>query len=367
VKNGILVSATQRTGTMNGYKNIGDYIQSLAQMTFFDKIDDYVDKEKISQYKSKLEKVKVIMNAWYMVYPENWPPSDDIIPLLISMHISPLYAKRMLSESGIEYLKRYGPVGCRDKGTVELLQQYNIPCYFSGCLTLTLGEKYKIDHKKNHVIFVDPYLESIRNNKARISLLIILKNVYFGIINLKKIIKLKKMFKHYSIGVHFTKIKEILVISAFYKTYSTRFSDEVLFNAEYINHSVQVGEGTDINTEEKKLAYAEKLIKKYAEASLVVTSRIHCALPCLGLETPVIFVNSDGIEKIRDPNRLDGLVDLFRQMDYRNFCLNSNDELLKNLNKINSNTVIYNKQDYPSLKEDLIRKCYAFALKTVWE
>jgi hypothetical protein len=362
MKYGMLVSATLRSGDLNGIKNIGDYVQSLASMTFFDEINDYVDKEKISEYKSKSGKIKVIMNGWYMVYPENWPPSGDIIPLLISMHISPTYASRMFYSSGIEYLKQYGPVGCRDKGTVELLQQYNIPCYFSGCLTLTLGEKYKIDHKKNHVIFVDPYFESTRDGKAGISLKNIIKSIYFGITKLNKIKKLEKRFEHYYVGGKFKKIKKILAISAFYTTYSTRFDDAILFNAEYITHSVQVGEGTELNTEENKLTYAEKLIKKYAEASLVVTSRIHCALPCLGLDTPVIYINSDAIEYIRDPGRLGGLINLFRQMDYRNFKLTSEDELLKNTNTINAETVIHNKKDCLPLIDELSRRCSDFSL-----
>lgn len=45
------------------------------------------------------------------------------------------------------------------------------------------------------------------------------------------------------------------------------------------------------------MEYAKYLIRKYAKAKLVVTSRIHCALPCLGIETPVIFVTSDNLEQ----------------------------------------------------------------------
>lgn len=38
---------------------------------------------------------------------------------------------------------------------------------------------------------------------------------------------------------------------------------------------------------------AEELIKRYSKARLVVTSRLHCALPCVALGTPVIFVPKD--------------------------------------------------------------------------
>jgi hypothetical protein len=148
MKNGILVDSILNNRSENGYKDTGDYIQSLAGETFFKVIDEYIDREKLAEYKSNGEKIRVIMNAWYMWFPQKWPPSEDIVPLLISMHISPLVSTEMLSLAGINYLKKHGPVGCRDKGTEMLLKQYNIPCYFSGCLTLALGEKYKSNHQK---------------------------------------------------------------------------------------------------------------------------------------------------------------------------------------------------------------------------
>ena len=62
------------------------------------------------------------------------------------------------------------------------------------------------------------------------------------------------------------------------------------------------------------MAYAEQLIKKYAASKLVVTSRIHCALPCLGIETPVIFTVGHALEEGADASsagRFGGLIDFF--------------------------------------------------------
>ena len=132
-KIGLLVS-----GPLAPEKNIGDYIQSLAAKQYCEDYSCFVEKEELSQFDSH-EKTKVIMNGWYMRRPENWPPSRSIIPLLTSIHISPLIAEKMLSREGVEYLKEYGPVGCRDLGTKDILERAGIPCYFSGCLTLTLG------------------------------------------------------------------------------------------------------------------------------------------------------------------------------------------------------------------------------------
>jgi hypothetical protein len=361
MKNGILVGATLGHGTRNGLKNIGDYIQSLAGETFFDIIDEYIDREKLAKYKSDSGKIRVIMNAWYMWFPENWPPSDDILPLLISIHLSPLAAKKMLSLAGIDYLKKYGPVGCRDIDTLTLLQQYKVPCYFSGCLTLTLGEKYKTVHKKNCILFVDPYFEYLRNAEMHLSGILILKSMYYGIKNIEKIKKLNKIFFHYYINGKLRKLKKILLLAAFYKTYSTRFDDDVLFNAEYISHMVPVGNNTSLNTEKEKIEYARMLIKKYAEASLVITSRIHCALPCLGLEIPVLFVTSEKLESkgpVSSSNRFGGLTSLFRLMRYDNFSLRIEDTAINK--KITRDTIIINKSDYIPIKNELLKRCYEF-------
>lgn len=47
----------------------------------------------------------------------------------------------------------------------------------------------------------------------------------------------------------------------------------------------------------ERFAIAENLLKKYATAKLVITSRIHCALPCLALGTPVILCVNNFDEK----------------------------------------------------------------------
>jgi len=361
MKNAILVACiTRSTGTSDGYKNIGDYIQSLAGVMFFDKIDEYINRDKLDCYKSESGKIRMIMNAWYMHSPDNWPPSDDIFPLLISIHINPNAASRMLTLEGINYLTKYGPVGCRDKYTETLLNQHNIPCYFSGCLTLTLGEKYKTSHKENHVLIVDPYFEYIRNAKGHLSVIIAIKSLFYGIIYYKKVKKLRNIFNHSDNFKKNKRMLQFLKVSAFYKTYSSYFDDNILLNAEYITHIVKVGNDSELFTEKAKINYAENLVCKYAEASLVITSRIHCALPCIGLETPVIFITNEN-GSIGEENRLDGLVELFNVMKYKNFCLTTDDNTI--CKKINMNTIPVNKKDYISIKDDLLKKCYEFASK----
>jgi lipopolysaccharide biosynthesis glycosyltransferase len=63
------------------------------------------------------------------------PFNPRIRPILISFHC--MTSTRLTSES-IAYLRRYGPVGCRDWTTVYVLHGAGVPAFFSGCLSSTL-------------------------------------------------------------------------------------------------------------------------------------------------------------------------------------------------------------------------------------
>ena len=74
--------------------NAGDYIQSLAAAQYLPRVDKYLNREKLSEYKG--EPVKLIMNGWFMHQPECWPPSKQIFPLLTSFHINAEANDKML-------------------------------------------------------------------------------------------------------------------------------------------------------------------------------------------------------------------------------------------------------------------------------
>lgn len=130
--------------------NIGDDIQTLAAINFLKKkgITEYtfIDREKLSDYNG--DPVTLIMNSWYMHNINKFPPSNKIKPVFISVHIS----KENMISNNINYFKKYQPIGCRDKATVNLFKKYNIDAYFTGCLTLLFddvkektGGKYIVD------------------------------------------------------------------------------------------------------------------------------------------------------------------------------------------------------------------------------
>ena len=135
--------------------NVGDNIQSLAAKQFLPKVDLYISREKLANYKG--EKMMLIMNGWFTHNVHNWIPSEDIIPLFVSFHVNNTAAPGMLSEEGIEYLKKHQPIGCRDQFTVDLLNSEGIKAFFTGCLTLTL-DTYSVDESQrgNDIYIVDP-------------------------------------------------------------------------------------------------------------------------------------------------------------------------------------------------------------------
>lgn len=350
--NGLLICAGEAK-----MKNIGDYIQSVAQEAFFSQIDCLVERESINSFSAK-EKVNLIMNAWWMWKPENFPPSESINPLFISFHVVPSIAKRLLSNESVKYLKKYEPIGARDTGTKELLEKNGIKSYFSGCLTLTLGKKFKSE-KKEKIIFVDPYYETggCRNQLAPLRFI----KCFFLLVKHYKIVKLLKKkftFEYHTLLSKVFKMKaldELIMCASFYDTYGKMFSDDLLLDAEYVTHNVK---RSDFGSEEEKLEYARHLIKEYANSKLVVTSRIHCALPCLGVETPVIFVTSDALNgnAVRSSGRFGGLIDLFHIAKWTKKGVEPITQELKEKtenNKITQGFSIKNYDYYKPLKKKL--------------
>lgn len=142
-------------------QNIGDEIQSVAAMRFLPKIDYYCHRERLDQFHlppdAPSDKVKLIMNAWWMWQPTHFPPSDAIDPLLISMYFWQDGRQKFTRPEVFDYLRKHGPVGCRDKDSMRFLLDHEVPAYFSGCLTMTLlgNPEYRKKKGGDYVLCVD--------------------------------------------------------------------------------------------------------------------------------------------------------------------------------------------------------------------
>ncbi|GEP50375.1 hypothetical protein FNO01nite_10470 [Flavobacterium noncentrifugens] len=305
--------------------NVGDNIQSLAAKQFLPRVDAYINREKLADYEG--EETKVIMNGWFTHNIHNWVPNDNINPLFVSFHINNTAAPYMLSEKGIAYLKKHEPIGCRDQFSADTLKAKGIDAYFTGCLTLTL-DTYKVDDSErgNDIYIVDPLYSYPTKDKTFYDIRRFLRSVQSG-----NIFKLGKRAKHLS-----------------------NFIDaDLLKNAKYEIQEPPAGKYNDA----EKFAMAEELLHKYAKAKLVITSRIHCALPCLAMGTPVIFVN--GFDSFVDSCRFDGILELFNRIDVdantgaftSNFGLDG---------KITKDTMVKNFGKHHALAEPLKEKCRKF-------
>lgn len=344
-------------------KNIGDYIQTVAQEQFWDKVDCYVEREALNLIQSK-ERINVIMNGWYMWNPQNFPPSECINPLFVSIHINPKCADEFFSKASIDYLKRYEPIGARDKGTQELLESHGIKSYFSSCLTLTLGMKFKTTEKNGKIIFVDPYL--FRKETPSMIAQSLMKACWHLIKNPVKAHRLAKKINYdiTRISRYSRWLDRHLCMASFYAVYSKVFDDELLFNADYITHEVNnIGVSDD-----EKMEKARQLISLYAGAQLVITSRIHAALPCLGVETPVIFIPSSGLDSTRgNEGRFKGIREFFNVVSWNQGKLFvESDEIKKNLSnnmKIFSSIQLHNPDCFVKYRDLLVMRAEEFCSK----
>ena len=320
--------------------NIGDYIQSLAAQQFFsNEIHNYINREELNNYYG--EKIKLIMNGWFMHEPNNWPPTRDIYPFFVSFHINSLAAELLLKPESLKYLKKWEPIGCRDKKTVELLEQKGIKAYFSSCLTLTLGLDYSSKGIRNGIYFVDPYFEVCRDLRS------IIKYGYHLILNFKKIkIISDKLYKQFN-------IKSIIKSVAFYSDYQKVFDSSIIEEMIFVKHIVKE---SDFDSEKGRFEYAKELLRCYSKAKLVVTSRIHCALPSIGMNTPVIYVENTE-QKETSFCRLEGIKELFNIITYKKGAM---EIIFDNLKKIYLNTSVLNKKDFIKYKDLLITQCREF-------
>jgi hypothetical protein len=91
-----------------------------------------------SMYQPIPEDTWVLCFGWYMhaifEMRHGFPLHRNLRPIFVSFHCN---KRALLTPDAIEYLKRYGPVGCRDWTTVYLLLSCGVPAFFSGCVTTT--------------------------------------------------------------------------------------------------------------------------------------------------------------------------------------------------------------------------------------
>ena len=224
--------------------NLGDDIQSIAAERFLPRVDCLVPRENLSAALPVSEPVKLILNGWFMHNPQLWPPHPRIVPLIISFHITPGGGKRRALT--------------RTRAQDRLLSGKNRPYLLAhgpvgarDRSTLAMLRRRGVDayHSGCLTLTLQPSDSRCRTDE----------------------------------------IVAVDLPAALVRELARRSGREPVT----VTHAVAWGLPRAERQEQ-----ARALLDLYGRAQAVVTSRLHCALPCLALGTPVLFVGG-GFEPYR--------------------------------------------------------------------
>jgi len=233
--------------------NLGDEIQSLAARRFLPRVDRLIDRERLNQVRSDDgTPYSIIMNGWFCHHAENWPPSPALRPLILSVHISPDPANA-------------GGVGLRP---ADILLSQSLKKYLQGWGPIGARDKPTLRRlqKAGVPAFFSGCLTLTlqRPDVERDDDLIVLNDVP----------------REVAEDVRKRTRKRIIT--------TTHWNEKTTDPAE-------------------RFLLAEKLLQTYASASCVITPRLHAALPCTAIGTPVLLLDT-----ATDQHRFEGLSDFVR-------------------------------------------------------
>ena len=210
---------------------------------------------------------------------------------------------------------------------------------------------YKVPKHREGIYIVDP-LAYMPNGKGVIE---ILKTLFLAVLNVKSVLHIIRNYRKnnkYKLRLSKIGVGRILLITKSYLFLRKLLDKDVFDQAIFIT---QYHEGNEYKSEEERFLRANELLRKYASAKYVITSRIHCALPCLGFQTPVIYIRNLEEGK-KSTCRLGGLGDFFNVVEVQNTKIISKffDGKLK------ADFCFKNKDTYKIYHDSLIEKCLNF-------
>jgi hypothetical protein len=151
-------------------------------------------------------------------------------------------ADEALIAANVPYFKAHEPIGCRDLHTQALFEKYGIAAWFNGCLTLGF----------------DPVVAPRQGR--------------------------------YTVDINTCPYIPPVAVDL------SGFGDHVIIHHDIHDASLK-------RSMVRRMAVAQALLDKYRTAELVITSRLHVALPCRAFGTPCIFLHS----RLQEDPRFSGL------------------------------------------------------------
>ena len=223
-----------RPGKPKGFVNVGDYFQTFAIDYIYANMG-IAHSEIINIDRHALE--SYVGEAVTLPLNAWFGYREDTCRF--SKNIKPVFIGYHNLDKNVNIeMSQYGMIGCRDEATYQVLSRAGIHAYISGCMTV-LFPKRDLTPQKEKIFLVD-LPQSVM-----------------------KIIP-----------------------------------GEIKEKAELISHEIRIDENADDAHEQRRLeAKAREILIRYREeATLVITSRLHAALPCMAMGIPVILLR-EGVDE----------------------------------------------------------------------
>lgn len=228
--------------------NLGDNIQSIAAVNILKKLGiseaniGYVNRDELALCSCAAERGIFVAQGWFGCMPgqKTLPVNDSIIhPLYFGFHINEGSWHILRNDARFPAsLKKYEPVGCRDRGTRDFLRGMGVKAFFSGCLTSAFELRRKQPNAPK-TFLIDPP-------------------------------------------------RDILAHIPDYLREGLESMSQEDYSGNGYSPSGQ-WPMTENDVLEVNRAAIARLDRLRAEATMVVTGRIHVAMPCAAMGIPVIY------------------------------------------------------------------------------
>jgi polysaccharide pyruvyl transferase len=270
--------------------NIGDDIQSIAVRKFVPRINQYIDRERLNEPSPDGAPVKLILSGWFCHRPDKWPPAAYIEPLLISMHIT----NNPEPGSGMRAREEFA----RNPRALEYLDRHG---------PVGARDHFTLDWLRSHGIAC----------------------YYSGCLTL-------------TLDRPSVPREPFIALNDVPEAVAVRIAGATDKHICRTTHTVATPAST-----ESRFNDAAALIELYARACCLVTTRLHGALPCLAMGTPVLLIDDSW-----DQSRFTGLNELVHHCTAAQFLSGTMDYDVDNPPP--------NPHRHGKLREELERKVSAF-------
>lgn len=237
-----------------GYKtrNIGDDLQSFSLLNVSPTVDAIVDRDCLADAYLATDH-RIVLNTWFKLGNDNRSPNKRLKPIFYGFALGD---EGILDTKLKDYLKAHEPIGCRDTWTVERLTDAGISAYWTACTS----------------IFAGRFIEAV--SKSR-------KGIY-----------------------------NVDVPSDFLRQYAP---ENVLSKlTSFSNHVPPAGQFDQLH----RFSLVHRLLQRLSTAELVITRRLHIALPCIGLGTPVVYIPDERLSfSRRRASGVEKMIPIYFQSD----------------------------------------------------